>query len=179
MVSRIVAFGTIAALLAAPAIARGKPGNVSWGKPNVPYASYNQDSQQCANRAFGVNAQMLPKTAEALGAIQAMNLYSFFSYWESRDHGGGTYAAAAVRPDRVPFRNTSYTSLFQHSAYVDVVEQLQAVVDRCLVERGYHKFRLTNAQMDRLQRLKAGTAEREHYLHSLGSDPSVLATQAI
>lgn len=178
MDGRIVALGALAALLAAPAAARAKPENVSWGKPNVAYASYNEDALQCANRAYGVNAQILPQTAEALGALQAMSLYSFFTDWNARDHGGSR-AADAVRPDRVPFRNTTYTGMYRHAAYVDVVEQLQVVVDRCLMEKGYRKFRLTEQQMERLHRLKQGTAERQHFLHGLGSDPIVLTAQAI
>lgn len=176
---RIIAFSALAALLAVPAAARAKPENVSWGKPYVPYASYNEDAQQCANRAYGVNAQMLPKTAEALGALQAISFYSFFTDWNARNQSGAPSAADAVRPDHVPFRNTTYTGMYRHAAYVDVVEQLQAVVDRCLMERGYRKFRLTGQQMEQLHRLKHGTPEREHYLHGLGSDPIVLAAQAI
>ena len=175
----IIAFGAIAALLAAPAAARAKPENVSWGKPYVGFASYNEDAQQCANRAFGVKAQMLPKTAEALGVLQGMSFFSFFADWAARNQAGGANISDAVRPDHVPFRNTTYTTLFRHAAYVDVVEQLQAVVDQCLVERGYRKFRLTAQQMQQLRRLKHGTPEREHFLHSLGSDPIVLTTQAI
>ena len=179
MVGRLIISTALAAALSVPAWAAGKPHDVSWGKPDVSFARYNQDAQQCANRAFGIKAGMLPETAEALGAIQAMNLYSFFTEWEARDHGGRANAAAAVRPDRVPFRNTTYTGMYTHAAYVDVVTQLQAAVDQCLVERGYHRFRLTNAQLDQLRRLRLGTAEREHYLHSLGSNASVLAAQEI
>jgi len=178
MIRTVVAL-TVATALAVPAFAVGKPASVSWGKPNVSYASYNADAQQCANMAFGVDAPMQPATVEALGAQQAMALYAFFSFWSARDHGGDMAAAYAVRPDKAPLRSTTYTSLFEHAAYVDVVEQLQAVVDRCLTERGYQKFRLTNAQRDQLRQLKMGTAEREHFLHRLGADPEVLAAQRV
>ncbi|WP_162875540.1 hypothetical protein [Sphingomonas crusticola] len=184
MVRRFVAITTLsAALLASPALAVGKPGNISWGKPNVTYATYNADAQQCANRAFGVKVGMKTSTAEALGAIQFAAFYSFFDsqnfYANRNSEAGNMMAVDAVRPDRVPFRTTLYKGMFDHAAWVDIVEQLQQVVDSCLVERGYQKFRLTDAQRNRLNRLRMGTAEREHYLHNLGSNPEVLASQRI
>jgi hypothetical protein len=179
MVRPIVALAALSFVAAGPAFAVGKPADMSWGKPNVAFASYNADAQQCAQRAFGVKVGMKPQTAEALGVLQAMSLYSFFTSWNYRQHGGPMAAAEAVRPDRAPFRNTNYEGMFKHAAWVDVVEQLQQVVDTCLTERGYRKFRLTDAQRDTLRRLKAGTAERQHYLHSLGSNPQVLAMQRI
>jgi hypothetical protein len=145
----------------------------------APVVSYNADAQQCAQRAFGATVGMKPQTSEALGALQAMSLYSFITSWNYAQHGGPMAAAEAVRPDRVPFRNTSYEGMFKHAAWVDVVEQLQQVVDSCLMERGYRKFRLTDAQRDALRRLKAGTAERQHYLQSLGSNPQILVAQRL
>jgi len=179
MIRPIAALAALSLLGSGPAFAVGKPADVSWGKPNVAFASYNADAQQCAQRAFGVTVAMKPQTAEALGALQAMSLYSFISSWNFYQHGGPMAAAEAVRPDRVPFRNTNYEGMFKHAAWVDVVEQLQQVVDTCLIERGYRKFRLTDAQRAVLRQLKAGTAERQHYLHSLGANPQVLAAQRI
>lgn len=183
MVRRFVALALSAALVAGPAVAVGKPGDVSWGKPNVSYATYNADAQQCANRAFGVKVGMKTATAEALGVIQSAAFYSFFdsqNFYANRNSEAGNAAMVdAVRPDHVVFRTTNYQGLFEHAAWVDIVEQLQQVVDTCLLERGYQKFRLTDAQRDQLRRLKMGTAEREHYLHDLGSNAAVLATQHI
>ena len=179
MIRPIVALAALSFFGSGPAFAVGKPADVSWGKPNVAFASYNADAQQCAQRAFGVTVGMKPQTSEALGVLQGMSLYSFITSWNYAQHGGPMAAADAVRPDHVPFRSTDYEGMFKHAAWVDVVEQLQQVVDTCLTERGYHKFRLTDAQRDMLRRLKGGTAEREHYLHSLGSNPQVLAAQRI
>jgi hypothetical protein len=61
---------------------------------------------------------------------------------------------------------------------VDITDQLQAILDGCLTERGYQRFKLTDAQMDQLHQLAQGSAERERFLYSLGSDPEVLAAQA-
>jgi len=183
MVRPIAAVAALSALFASPASAVGKPGDISWGKPHVTYAAYNADAQQCANQAFGVKVGMQTKTAEALGALQFAAFYSFFDsqnfYSQRNTEAGNQVLVEAVRPDRVPLRTTLYQGVHDHAAWVDIVEQLQQVVDTCLVGRGYQKFRLTDAQRDQLRRLPIGSPEREHYLHSLGSDPRVLANQRV
>jgi hypothetical protein len=178
MVRKMICF-VAAVALATPALAVGKPGDVSWGKANVSYASYNEDAQQCANQAYGVSVMMKRDTAEALGAIQRASYYSLFSSLAFNGPDGQRAMIEAVSPDRVMFRNTNYEGLFDHAAWVDVVEQLQQVVDSCLTARGYHRFRLSGGQRERLHRLKPGTMEREHFLHALGSDPRVISAQAI
>jgi hypothetical protein len=55
----------------------------------------------------------------------------------------------------------------------------QAVIDRCLTERGYRQFRLTAEQTARVSSLAEGTRERREYLHGLASDPAVLAAQGV
>lgn len=178
MVRQILPLALAAALIQ-PAYAAGKPGDVSWGKANVSYASYNEDAQQCANQAYGVPVMMKRQTAEALGAVQRASFYAFFNSQAFYGPDGQRAMIEAVSPDRVTFRNTNYEGLFDHAAFVDVVEQLQQVVDSCLSARGYHKFRLTDGQRATLHRLKQGTREREHFLHTLGSDPRIIAAQAI
>ena len=116
MIRRLAALSALsAALLASPAIAVGKPGDVSWGKPNVSYAAYNADAQQCANRAFGVKVGMTTRTAEALGVLQSASFYSFFDsqnfYATSNGQASNAALVEAVRPDRVVFRTTTYQGM--------------------------------------------------------------------
>jgi hypothetical protein len=56
---------------------------------------------------------------------------------------------------------------------------LQDALEACLIERGYVKFELTGSQNRKLRKLEVGSLERRRYLHSLASDPDVLAAQAI
>jgi hypothetical protein len=152
------------ALAASPALAIGKKADQSWGRAGVSLAAYHADALDCANRAYGVNVQMRPygPTFAGFGAS-----YLPAALWTS------------LTPGRVPFYSTDYVEGYRHAAWMDTVEQLQAVVDSCLTERGYQRFRLTSAQMRTLRGLARGSAERELYLHSLGSDARVLSAQAV
>jgi hypothetical protein len=152
------------ALAATPAHAVGKRGNESWGRAGVSLATYHNDALDCANRAYGVDVQMRP--------------YGPISAWF-----GASWMPAAIwtslTPGRVPIYSSDYVEGYRHAAWMDTVEQLQAVVDSCLTERGYQRFRLTSAQVRTLRRLQQGSAEREQFLHSLGSSAQVLSAQAI
>ena len=76
----------------------------------------------------------------------------------------------ALSPSNVRFYSTKYVETYRHATRVDFTEQLQTILDACLVERGYRQFRLTDAQKDRLRRLDQGSAERARYLYGLGSN---------
>ena len=56
---------------------------------------------------------------------------------------------------------------------------LVSIAERCLVDRGYSRFRLTAEQQATLGRLKKGSPERHRFLHALASDPDVLASQRL
>jgi hypothetical protein len=165
MIARLALLGLSAlALAASPALAAGKRANVSWGRAGVSLAAYHSDALDCANRAYGVDVAMRPygPTTAAFGAYILPA-----AVWTS------------LTPGRVAVYSTDYVEGYRHAAWMDTVEQLQAVVDTCLTERGYHRYRLTAAQMRTLRTLAQGSAEREAYLHSLGSDAQVLTAQAI
>jgi hypothetical protein len=62
----------------------------------------------------------------------------------------------------------------------DAIKRLQyETLDTCLIDRGYSRFRLTADQAERLHHLKRGSEARRAYLHSLASDPQVMARQRI
>jgi hypothetical protein len=165
MIPRFAMFAISAfALASSPALAVGKRSNESWGRAGVSLAAYHADALDCANRAYGVEVHMRP-------------------YGPASAAWAGAFLPAAIwtslTPGRVPIYTTTYVEGYRHAAWMDTVEQLQAVVDSCLTERGYQRFRLTSAQMRTLRRLQQGSAEREQYLHSLGSDAQVLSAQAL
>jgi hypothetical protein len=165
MILRVALIGLAsAALAAAPASAVGKSKNVSWGKPDVSFADYRADALQCADRAYGVEVRMEPYGPSANGLL------------------GGVMPAAIwlkLTPGSIPVYSTDYVDGYRHAALLDTIEQLQAEVDTCLAGKGYHRFRLTSAQMDELRRLRMGTPERARFLYGLGSNERVLAAQRI
>jgi hypothetical protein len=124
----------------------------SWGKANVGFAEYRTDADQCSNAAFDAKLWVEPINHVIRASYAAASdLYS--------------YARAQL--------------IMVHGVTVTIADQLQATVDRCLIDRGYTRFHLTEAQDRQLSRYHHGTMERAHFLHSLASDPAVMAAQAI
>jgi hypothetical protein len=165
MVARLFMLGISAlALAATPALAVGKRNDVSWGRAGVSLASYHEDALDCANRAYGVQVQMQP-------------------YGPASSAWAGAFLPAAIwtslTPGRIPIYTTTYVEGYRHAAWMDTVEQLQAVVDSCLTEKGYQRFRLTSGQLRTLRHFQQGSGEREQFLHSLGSNAQVLSAQAL
>ncbi|HEX4736118.1 MAG TPA: hypothetical protein VH331_01000 [Allosphingosinicella sp.] len=148
--SRTVLLATAALALAATASPAAA--HVSWGKPNVGFAEYRIDADQCSNAAFDAKLWFEP-IYEVVRAGYAAST-DLFSYARAQQ-------------------------IIRHGVTVTVADQLQAAVDRCLVDRGYTRFRLTEDQARNLSRFHRGTIERAHFLHRLASDPGVMAAQAI
>jgi hypothetical protein len=124
----------------------------SWGKPNVGFVEYRLDADECSNSAFDTNLWMGP-------------IYD-------------------VMRKAMPMQGDIYTlawsqQVLVHGVTVTVADQLQDSVDRCLIDRGYQRFRLTTAQNRQLSRYRRGTTERSQFLHNLAADPSVMAAQAL
>jgi hypothetical protein len=124
----------------------------SWGKPNVGFDAYRLDADQCSNAAFDTKLWLEPVYhLIRVGYGASMDIYS--------------YARAE--------------HMVGHAITVTIADQLQASVDRCLIDRGYSRFRLTAAQDRQLGRFHRGTTERAQFLHSLAADPQVTAAQGI
>ena len=124
----------------------------SWGKPNVGFTEYRADADQCSNAAFDAKLWMEP----VYHVIRA------------------GYAAST---DAYSYARAGY--IVQHGVTVTIADQLQNAVDRCLIDRGYTRFRLTEAQDRQLGRFHRGSMERAHFLHSLAADPQVMTAQAV
>jgi hypothetical protein len=142
----LAAAALAAASAAAPACAGG---GLSWAKPNVAYAEYRLDAAQCSNAAYDAPISYAPidDIARATRGMAGDSIYNF------------------ARAQQV----------FIHGVGMELRDQLQNAVDRCLVERGYRLFRLTDEQRRALARLRRNSAERQHYLHGLAADPAVAA----
>ena len=165
MISRLALLGIASlAIAASPALAVGKKKNVSWGKPGVSFVQYRADALDCANLAYGVQVQPDPERRIPVGYN---GLFLPFAYVD------------AVSPDRAIVRTTTLVEAYRYAMRLDTIEQLQAAVDSCLVDRGYRRFRLTDRQMSVLRSLPKETPQRQHYLHSLGSSQDVLKSQTL
>src|ERR1700753_2077832 len=115
MPKRLFMFGLSALIfVSGPALAGGKKADVSWGRAGVSLATYHGDALECANRAYGVQVQMRPYGPTFAGFGQG---------WLPGAAG------TSLTPGRIPFYSTDYVEGYRHAAWMDTVEQLQAVVD--------------------------------------------------
>ncbi|HEX5184335.1 MAG TPA: hypothetical protein VFW19_14445 [Allosphingosinicella sp.] len=140
------------AALSLAAVASPAAAHDSWGKPDVGFAEYRIDADQCSNAAFDAKLWMGPIDHVMRATMKLQT---------------DIYMLAFSR------------QIMTHGVSVTIADQLQNAVDRCLIDRGYTKFRLTDAQERRLSHFRPGTVERAHFLHSLAADPAVMAAQAI
>lgn len=146
----------LAAGLAAPAAAARRPA-VSWGKPGVSFDAYRADATACLRVAAATDlAGTEPAEALVLASRRVETALN-------SDPWSVAQAVDAARPDL---------------SIREARDIIQARLNHCLEEHGYHRFRLTDGQRRRLNHFNLRQPERQVYLHSLASDPEILASQA-
>jgi len=154
-----IAFGISTLSLSTSASARtiSAGHHKSWGKQGVSLEQYWADSAECAQAAADIDLEGT-KPARAL------------AFWTRLLDGnmGPNHLAHIPMPRFKPEVQWNQAATIMRNA-----------LEGCLAGRGYVKFELTDEQDLQLDRLEPGSPERRSYLHSLASDPDVLATQAL
>ena len=153
-----VLIASSAAVLAPPASARriSAGHETSWGKADVSIEQYWTDASQCGHQAADLD---LTDSNPARALVLASRMIDNQTGYDDVER-----ALRLAAPD---IQWARAATLMRHE------------LDSCLMARGYVKFRLTKGQARHLRTLETGSLERRRYLHSLASDPHVLAEQAI
>ena len=166
------------ALLALALTACATPaGMTSWGKPGVSMADYRLDSAQCIIEGSGGgatqgvagsnrNANDPNATSDTSGSRGGTNGPAGTS------GGGAIVFSGSASPD-----DANQAAIQQREQALSAKRAQKVAIEQCLVSRGYKQFSLTPEQAAHLAKLPEGSAERRTYLHSLGSDPAVIAAQ--
>jgi hypothetical protein len=156
-IATCLAAATALGLAATPAAAtRVTAGyQTSWGKAGVSLEEYWVDASLCGHQAAATD---LTDSDPAKALVLASRMIDNYSDYED------IALAEQVASPEIQWNRAATI--------------LQRSLERCLMERGYVKFRLTKSQAHRLKKLKTGSLERRQYLYSLASDPDVLAAQA-
>ena len=154
--SSLIALAAAAGLCGAAAAAT-RPA-LTWGKPGVSYEDYRADATACLRAAVATDLTGT-EPAEAL-VLASRRIETAMN----SDPWSVAQVTDMARPD---------LSIRQAR---DII---QGRLNHCLVEHGYHRFRLTDEQRRQLNRFSLRQPERQVYLHSLASDPQVLASQAV
>jgi len=127
---------------------------MSWGKPDVSFEQYRDDSVECAYFGATGNIKITGEYAEIDQGIREQN--------RTIDHGNGDIY------DQMRDYNMAYQRNIRGN--VNALQDLMvARVHQCLSGRGYHEFALTPAEEKQLGKLQRGSPERFRFLHQLAS----------
>lgn len=162
----------LAVALAGQATAAPKAPKESWGRAGVSFDQYRRDAVECGRQGYYLD---ISKTDDAKAFVRG-----------SRELDDATQSASTAAPGADPV-DTAVVQANQYERIRLSVQPerrmdhlktvLQSTVDQCLTQRGYSRFRLTDAQRHRLGKLPIGSAQRQAYLYGLASDADVLTAQ--
>lgn len=178
-----IAFATLGAMLASAAAA-APPGPISWGKAGVPLPQYVRDATECAETSRYVTTYIKPDTLRSLDALSSAQLLDTVMQigGDDPDFNAMNIVGSLTKlrsADDIARRTNTFGAKYVAMVSFDVRDQLQAVLDKCLIERGYARIRLTEAQAQALHKLKRHSPERTAYLHAIDSDPAIVARQRL
>jgi hypothetical protein len=170
-----VLLAAAAVLIAAPAAAEPEPVD-SWGRAGVAYETYRNDSLECGLVGYYADVS---QTAEARAFVTATRQL------ESVDNTN--FAPPNATPEEAAYAAGGQAHQYERIRRSIRPEQkmralkqgMVAVVEDCLRDRGYVRFRLTDEQRETLSRLDRGSEERREFLYRLASNPDVLAAQTL
>jgi len=171
-----VLLGALAiALASAPAAAQPKPVD-SWGRAGVDYETYSNDSLECGLVGYYAD---LSQTEQAQSFVAATRQLEAVDNPNYAPPGASPADVVALGAEQARRYEQIRRSIRPEQAMRALKDGMVAVVEDCLLERGYREFRLTDAQREVLSTLDRGSDERRHYLHGLASNPDVLSAQAL
>ena len=148
-------------LIAAASLpAQAKPSRTeTWGKPQVSFEQYRRDAVECATLGYFRDVSQDEPAKKFIRGFQTYDNGLNMPVWNGA--GGPPMAMTSTR-DSVLMMNPDQR-----------LKEVQAVqvgdVERCLTERGYAKFTLTDRQDRELKRYPKGSDARRQFLYRLAS----------
>ena len=148
----------------------------TWGKAGVSFEQYRDDAVTCGRTAHYADVSETDHAKAFVNASRRLEA--------ADDHGMGFAGASAAedmyRTTQLAARSEQIRSSIRPEKRMrELKAALVSIVERCLEDRGYSRFRLTSEQQEALGRLKKGSPERHRFLHALASDADVLASQRL
>lgn len=152
----------------------------TWGKPGVSMADYRLDSAQCIIEGSGGGpTQDADASADRRSANPNDTSRTSDSRGGTNGPGGVASSGAIVYSGSANTEDANQAAIQQRAQELSAKRAQKMVMEQCLASRGYRQFRLTAEQAAHLASLPEGSAKRREYLHSLGSDPAVIAAQGL
>jgi hypothetical protein len=162
-----------------------------WGKEGVSMLDYRTDGGQCAVLAATANTETSGvHTAGGISGTSTARLPP-----QGERSGGPTVSQGGSTPppsgSAFPtgaggaYRDNTAPDVVTRAATQQTAQELAAQkakterLKSCLVDRGYTEFSLTPEQRAHLATLPQGSDARREYLYKLGTDNTVLTSQAV
>ena len=168
----------------------GKQPLTAWGKQGVSMLDYRTDSGQCA--LIAVTFEQNPTDANSAGGISGQNSAppaqapsgSMVASGTMPGMGGTVATNSAIiaggnNRDSGAVDAANRAAMQQQSREMQAQRARNDALKFCLANRGYTEFALTREQRTQLETLPQGSDQRREYLYRLGTDPQVLASQAV
>ena len=152
-------------------------GMTSWGKPGVSMADYRLDSAQCIIEGSGGGPTQGSDASTSKSGDSNQTSDTSGSRGGTNGPGGVASGGAIVYSGSANPEDANQAAIQQRNQELSAKRAQKMVIEQCLTSRGYRQFNLTPEQAAHLAKLPEGSTERRTYLHSLGSDPAVIAAQ--
>ena len=167
-------FAVAVALLMSPPIAADKWAiRSSWGKPGVSYDQYRADGLACGRLAYYHDVS---DTVAARSFVEGSKKIDE-EMITIPPPSPGDHTSGPLMASRIMATVSIVSSVHPEQRMHEIKELQESILDTCLAQRGYRRFRLTDAQTRRLGQMKIGREDRHLYLYSLAHDPAILAAQ--
>jgi hypothetical protein len=161
----------------------GPAGDTSWGKADVSLVQYATDATECAETSRYVKTHIEARTLRSLDALSSANMIDLVMGMGLSPDASALAIVAGIThlnaEDDIARRSNTFGARYVAIVSVDVAEQLQAIIDKCLIHRGYVRIKLTGSQFAALHKLKRHSPERTAYLHSIDSNALLISQQKI
>jgi hypothetical protein len=173
----------LATAAGAQAPSRSQLHHMSWGKAGVSLEDYRADAAACAREAVNLDISNTDAAKTLVTASRAIDT-AYSSAWMYAPAASISFPGVGSSGSGGMWGGGHDVQQVIHAyrideQFADIADLQYRTLDTCLAGRGYHQFRLTADQEARLHHLRKGSAERRAYLHSLGSDPEILSSQAL
>ena len=162
----------VAVVVATPTFGAKMAISESWGKPGVSYNQYREDSVSCISAGYYKDVSGTTAAKSFVEASRKMDTLAQQGVIVLPDVPPEVSAAAFASDMKQIERG-----IRPKERMTEVRVLQQSLVDDCLRNRGYIKFRLTTQQTRHLSRMQVGREERRRYLYELAHDPAVLNVQ--
>jgi hypothetical protein len=166
----------VAAVVAVVSACAANGPATGWGKANVSKVDFGTDIGTCTGLASMKDAD---NGANKAGGMSGQNRGGLESAKPNVPATSPVLMGGGVYRDSAPADVVNRAATQQRTQEMETQRLRTEAYKGCMVERGYQEFVMTEEQRRQIASLPLGSNEYYEYLHKIGADPQVLASQAV